>query len=238
MAGHSQFANIKHRKEAQDKKKAKIFTKLVREIFVAARTGQPDPKYNATLYNAIVNAKSKGLSKDRIDYAIAKAVNPTQGEDYQEITYEGFAPNGVGLIIEALSDNKNRTASELRSTLTKNGGNLAENGAVSFGFKRLAYFLYPAKIATEEQILEAVIEFGAEDAESSSDYHAIYGQKDDFSLLRENLVKKFGEPEEAKLIWKPLNLIEVEEGEKEKIEQLIERLEDSDDVQNIYANYT
>jgi YebC/PmpR family DNA-binding regulatory protein len=236
MAGHSQFANIKHRKEAQDKKRAKVFTKLVREIFVAAKSGQPDPKYNANLFNAIANAKSKGLSKDRIDYAINKAINPTAGENYEEIVYEGFASGGVGLIIETLSDNKNRTASELRSILTKSGGNLAENGAVSFMFKRLGYFLYPASIASEDKIFETVIELSGEDSNSSADYHAIYCQKDDFNVMRENLVKKFGEPEEAKLIWKPTAPLELDNEAAEKLNQLIERLEEDDDVQNVYAN--
>lgn len=237
MAGHSKFKNIQHRKGAQDKKRAKIFTKLVREIFTAAQTN-PDPSSNPKLRGAIATARAQNLPKDRIDKAISQASDPNQKDNYVEMRYEGFAPGGIAIIVEALTDNKNRTASEVRSGFTKFGGNLGETGSVSFMFDHLGIIQYPISIASNDAILEAAIEFGAEDVESDDMNHTIYTNIEDFSHVLEQVSNKYGAPEEAHIGWKPQNIITIDDKEKaEKLLKMIDMLEDSDDVQNVFGNY-
>lgn len=238
MAGHSKFKNIQHRKGAQDKKRAKIFTKLVREILTAAKIGVPDPAANPRLRSAITAARSQNLPKERIDKAITQATDLSSIENYSEMRYEGFAPAGIAIIVEALTDNKNRTASEVRSSFTKYGGNLGETGSVSFMFDHLGIIQYPATIETSEQIFESVIEAGAQDVESSEEYHTIYTDIEDFSACLEFLTNKYGPPIESHIGWKPQNIILIEDFERaEKLLKLVDSLEESDDVQKVFGNY-
>ncbi|MES2214558.1 MAG: YebC/PmpR family DNA-binding transcriptional regulator, partial [Pseudomonadota bacterium] len=196
MAGHSKFKNIQHRKGAQDKKRAKVFTKLVREIIIAAQGGG-DPAINPKLRGAITAARAQNLPKDRIDKAISQATDPAQKDNYAEIRYEGFATGGIAIIVETLTDNRNRTASEVRAGFTKFGGNLGETGSVSFMFDHLGIIRYPANIASNDDILEVGIEYGASDIESDESYHIIYTALEDFSEVLEKLSAKYGSPEEA-----------------------------------------
>lgn len=237
MAGHSQFANIKHRKGAQDAKKAKLFTKLLREITVAAKTGQPDPEFNPRLRNGIIAARVANMPKDRIDAAIKKVIAGSEGDNFENIRYEGYGPNGVAIIIEALTDNRNRTAGEVRSILTKNGGSLGETNSVAFMFDRIGLIEYEAKIATEEKMLEAAIEAGAQDVESNSDWHAVICAPEDFSSVQDALIAKFGDPKTAKLDWKAKTTTELDFESAEKILKLVDLLEDCDDVQLVTGNY-
>lgn len=237
MAGHSQFKNIMYRKGAQDAKKARLFTKLAREIMVAAREGQPDPSVNPRLRSAIAAARKACVSKDRIDMAIKKGKGELEGEHYEEIRYEGYGPGGVAFIIDALTDNRNRTASEVRAAFSKNGGNLGETGSVNFMFDRIGRIDYPARVAGAEAMFEAVVEAGAEDVTSDEDWHEVVTTPENFSAVREALVKKFGEPETAKLDWKPKDKITVDVEKAQKIMHLVEALEDLDDVQNVAGNY-
>ncbi len=238
MAGHSKFKNIQHRKGAQDKKRAKIFTRLVREIITAAKSGQPDPEFNPRLRLAINTARTMNLPKERIEKAVAQASNPHDGSDYTEIRYEGYAPGGIAIVVEALTDNRNRTASEVRSSFTKYGGNLGETGSVSFMFDHLGMITYPAETAKADEIFELAIECGATDVESDDLYHTIYTAKEDYNTILEQLSAKLGAPEEASIGWKPQNTILVTDKERaQKLLKMIDMLEESDDVQTVYGNY-
>lgn len=238
MAGHSKWANIKHRKGAQDKKRSNLFTKLGREIIVAAKSGQPDPAFNPRLRAAIAAAKAQSMPKDKIEYAIKKGAGELDdGESYEEIRYEGFGPGGIALIIECLTDNKNRTASDVRSILNKGGGNLGESGSVAFMFERIGLIQYPASTASADAIFEAALDAGADDCESDEDMHTITTAPDDLHAVLEPLSGKFGDPENARLDWKPSNTIALDAEQAEKILGLMDKLEDHDDVQHVAANY-
>ncbi|MCB1652314.1 MAG: YebC/PmpR family DNA-binding transcriptional regulator [Alphaproteobacteria bacterium] len=237
MAGHSKWANIQHRKGAQDKKRAKLFSKLGREIYVAAKIGGPDPNMNPRLRLAIATARGQSMPKDGIEKNIQKATGGGEGEDYVEIRYEGYAPGGVAVIVEALTDNKNRTASEVRNGFTKFGGNMGETGSVNFMFDRLAEIVFPANKAGAEEMFEAALEAGASDVESDEEYHIITCSTEDFAAARDALENKFGEPERQGLIWKPNVTTEVGEEQAASILKLIDFLEDNDDVQNVTTNF-
>jgi YebC/PmpR family DNA-binding regulatory protein len=238
MAGHSKFKNIQHRKGAQDKKRAKVFTKLVREIITAAKIGGIDPTSNPRLRNSIIAARSQNLPKERIDRALAQATDPMSGDNYTEIRYEGFLPGGIAIIVETLTDNKNRTVSDTRSAFTKYGGNLAETGSVSFMFDHVGKIVYPLNVANADQIMEAAIEAGADDVVSEEDTHTVYTAIESFSEALEYLTNKFGHPLEAELEWKPQNTVLIEDAEKaEKLFKLIDALEESDDIQKVFGNY-
>ena len=236
MAGHSQFKNIMHKKGRADKARAKLFSKLAREITVAAKLGMPDPAFNPRLRAAILAARAENVPKDNIERAIKKSQGGDT-ENYDEIRYEGYAPGGVAVIVEALTDNRNRTAGEVRSIFTKSGGNLAETGAVSFMFDRVGVVEYDAGKASADAMLEAAIEAGAEDVVSNEDGHQIFTQPDDLAEVTKALEAKFGEPRKSALTWKPQNTIAVDDEAGEKILKLIESLDDNDDVQNVYANF-
>jgi YebC/PmpR family DNA-binding regulatory protein len=236
MAGHSQFKNIMHRKGRQDAAKSKLFGKLAREITVSAKMGLPDPAMNPRLRAAIRAARAENMPKDNIDRAIKKATGG-DAETYEEIRYEGYGPGGVAVIVEVLTDNRNRAAGEVRSVFTKSGGNLAETGAVSFMFDHVGIIEYDAKVASADAMLEAAIEAGAEDVVSSASGHEIYAAQDDFREVAKALEAKFGEPRKAALTWKPQNTIAVDDEQGEKLLRLIGSLEDNDDVQHVYANF-
>ena len=236
MAGHSQFKNIMHKKGKQDAIRSKLFSKLAREITVAAKLGLPDINMNARLRAAVLAARAENMPKDNIERAIKKA-SGADSENYDEVRYEGYAPGGVAVIIEALTDNRNRTAGEVRSYFTKAGGSLAETGAVSFMFDHVGLIEFPAKAASEDQMLEAAIEAGAEDAVSSPDGHEITTSLEMLRDVAQVLETKFGEPRKVAIIWKPQNTIGVDDEAGEKILRLINSLEDNDDVQNVYANF-
>ena len=236
MAGHSQFKNIMHKKGRADKARAKLFSKLAREITVAAKLGMPDPAFNPRLRAAILAAKAENVPKDNIERAIKKSQGG-DGENYDEIRYEGYAPGGVAVIVEALTDNRNRTAGEVRSIFTKAGGNLAETGAVSFMFDHVGVVEYDVDKASADAMLEAAIEAGAEDVVSDDSGHQIFTQADDLAEVTKALEAKFGEPRKSALTWKPQNSIAVDDEAGEKILKLIDALDDNDDVQNVYANF-
>ncbi|WOJ91299.1 YebC/PmpR family DNA-binding transcriptional regulator [Methylocapsa polymorpha] len=236
MAGHSQFKNIMHKKGKQDAIRSKLFSKLAREITVAAKMGLPDPTMNARLRAAVLAARAENMPKDNIERAIKKA-SGADAETYDEVRYEGYAPGGVAVIIEALTDNRNRTAGEVRSYFTKAGGSLAETGAVSFMFDHVGVIEFPSKVASEDQMLEAAIEAGAEDVQSSEDGHEVITSLENLREVAQALESKFGEPRKASLIWKPQNTISVDDEAGEKILRLVGALEDNDDVQNVYANF-
>src|ERR1700731_2592428 len=236
MAGHSQFKNIMHRKGRQDAVKSKLFGKLAREITVSAKMGLPDPGMNARLRAAIIAARAENMSKDSIDRAIKKATG-SEAESYDEIRYEGYGPGGVAVIVEVLTDNRNRTAGEVRSIFTKSGGNLAETGAVSFMFDHLGVVEYDAKAASPDAMLEAALEAGADDGVSSESGHEIYAAQDRYGAVAKALEAKFGEPRKASLVWRPQNTVAVGDEQGEKLLKLIENLNEHDDVQNVYANF-
>ncbi len=238
MAGHSQFANIKHRKGAQDAKKAKIFTKIIREITVAAKTGQTDPEFNPRLRNAIIEARNNNMPKDRVDAAIKKVIDGAQGDNFEEIRYEGYGTNGIAFVVEALTDNRNRTASEVRSIFTKCGGSLGETGSVGFMFDYFGVICFNSKVAEAEKVFEIAIEKGAIDVESNVDFHLIVSEPENFAFLRDELIKIFGNPLSSKMEWRAKNFIEITDlDQAEKIIKMVDLLEDCDDVQNIYGNY-
>lgn len=238
MAGHSKFKNIQHRKGAQDKKRAKVFTKLVREIITAAKIGGVDPHNNPRLRSGISAAKSQNLPKDRIEKALAKASDPSDTDNYTEIRYEGFLPGGIAIIVETLTDNKNRTVSDVRTAFSKHGGNLGETGSVSFMFDRVGRIEYAHNVASDDEMMESAIESGANDVESSATEHFIYTDIESFSDCLEYLTKKYDMPTESEIEWKPQNSIMIEDEEKaEKILKLIDVLEESDDVQKVFGNY-
>ncbi len=236
MAGHSQFKNIMHKKGKQDAIRSKLFSKLAREITVAAKLGVPDPSMNARLRAAMLAARAENMPKDNIERAIKKA-SGAEAETYDEVRYEGYAPGGVAIIIEALTDNRNRTAGEVRSYFTKAGGSLAETGAVSFLFDRVGLIAFPRNAGSEEDMMEAAIEAGAEDVRSSAEGHEIITTLESLREVAQSLEVKFGAPSSAGLIWKPQNTITVDDETGEIILRLVGTLEDNDDVQNVYANF-
>jgi YebC/PmpR family DNA-binding regulatory protein len=236
MAGHSQFKNIMHRKGRQDKVRSKLFGKLAREITVSAKLGLPDPAFNPRLRAAIIAARAENMPKDNIERAIKKA-SGSDTENYDAIRYEGYAPGGVAVIVEALTDNNNRTAGEVRAIFTKAGGNLATTGAVSFMFDHIGVVEYDAKAATADQMLEAAIEAGAEDVVSDETGHQIVTKTDTLHEVAKALEAKFGEPRKTGMLWKPQNTVSVDDESGEKVLKLIEALDDSEDVQNVYANF-
>jgi YebC/PmpR family DNA-binding regulatory protein len=236
MAGHSQFKNIMHRKGRQDKARSKLFGKLAREITVSAKLGLPDPAFNPRLRAAVIAARAENMPKDNIDRAIKKSQG-ADTESYDEIRYEGYGPGGVAIIVEALTDNRNRTAGEVRAIFSKNGGNLAETGAVSFMFSHVGIVEFDAKVASADAMLDAAIEAGADDVISSDDGHQIITTPDTLNDVAKALEAKFGEPRKAALLWKPQNTVALDDESGEKVLKLIESLDDSDDVQNVYANF-
>ncbi|RJX71280.1 YebC/PmpR family DNA-binding transcriptional regulator [Tsuneonella suprasediminis] len=236
MAGHSKFKNIMHRKGAQDKKRSAMFSKLSREITVAAKMGAPDPDMNPRLRLAINNAKAQSMPKDNIQRAIDKAT-ANEGDDYEEIRYEGYGPGGVALIVEALTDNRNRTATNVRTAFSKNGGNLGASGAVSHGFERKGMIEYPVSVGDEEKVLEAAIESGADDVESGDDGHTIWTEMESLHEVAGALEKVLGEAENVKLAWKPNLTVDVDEGSAQTLFNLIDALDDDDDVQTVWGNY-
>jgi YebC/PmpR family DNA-binding regulatory protein len=236
MAGHSQFKNIMHKKGRQDAIRSKLFSKLAREITVAAKMGLPDPSMNARLRAAMLAARAENMPKDYIERAIKKA-SGADAETYDEVRYEGYAPGGVAVIVEALTDNRNRTAGEVRSYFTKAGGSLAETGAVSFMFDRVGSIEFDRKVASEDAMLEAALDAGAEDVSTSQDGHEIITTLESLRDVAQALEQKFGEPRKAALVWRPQNTISVDDEAGEKILKLVGALEDNDDVQNVYANF-
>jgi YebC/PmpR family DNA-binding regulatory protein len=236
MAGHSKWANIQHRKGRQDKLRAKVFSKLSKEITIAAKMGDPDPEKNPRLRMAVKEAKGQSMPKDNIERAIKKAVGG-EGEDYEEIRYEGYGPNGVAVIVEAMTDNRNRTASIVRSTFTKNGGNLGETGSVGFMFERKGEVIYPASVGDADTVMMAAIEAGAEDVESSEDGHVIYCADTDLNEVSTALEAELGESESTKLIWRPVTTTEMDLEAMEKLMKLVDALEEDDDVQRVTTNF-
>ncbi len=239
MAGHSHAKNVMHQKNASDAKKAKIFNKLAREITVAAKLGSSDPASNPRLRAAIAEARANNMTRDRIERAI-KSGQPGGADDsktYEEVRYEAYAPGGVALIIEALTDNRNRTAAEIRSALSKNGGNLAETGSVSFMFERVGEIVFPADKASEGAMLEAVIEAGGDDVESDEEGHYVTTSIESFGPVRAALEARFGEPSSAKLVWEAKNALPVSGEDAKALQKLLDILEDDDDVQNVFGNY-
>ncbi len=236
MAGHSQFKNIMHRKGRQDKARSKLFSKLAREITTAAKLGLPDPSMNARLRAAVLAARAENMPKDGIERAIKKAAG-NDVEAYEDMRYEGYGPGGVAVIVEVLTDNRNRTAGDVRAAFTKSGGNLAETGAVSFMFDHVGVVEFDAKVANADQMLEAAIDAGAEDVTSSENGHEIYTAADSLAGVAKALEGKFGEPRKAALVWKPKNTMAVDDEKGEKLFGLLEVLNDHDDVQNVYANF-
>jgi YebC/PmpR family DNA-binding regulatory protein len=237
MAGHSQFKNIMHRKGAQDARRARAFAKLIREITVSAKAGLPDPAANPRLRAAVTAAYKSNMSKDTVDRAIKKAAGAGAGDDYTDVRYEGYGAHGVAVIVEALTDNRNRTASDVRSAFSKHGGALGETNAVSFMFTRLGVVRYLPAAATADAMLEAAIEAGADNVESDEAGHEITCSVEDFFAVRDLLEQKFGAPEEAKLDWRPTTTVTLDEESATSVLKLIDALEDNDDVQNVYANF-
>jgi YebC/PmpR family DNA-binding regulatory protein len=243
MAGHSKWANIQHRKGAQDKKRAALFSRLSKEITIASKMGGPDPDGNPRLRLAIQNAKGQSMPKDNIKRAVEKGQGGG-GEDYEEIRYEGFGPGGVGIVVEASTDNRNRAAGEIRTAFAKNGGNLGETGSVSFGFDQVGEIIYPAAVGDGETVMMAAIEAGAEDVESGDDGHTIYTAREDLQTVSDALATALGVDEDdeekaaksTKLIWKPQNTVPVEGDPAETLMKLLDVLDDLDDVQNVYDN--
>jgi YebC/PmpR family DNA-binding regulatory protein len=235
MAGHSKFKNIMHRKGAQDAKRAKKFTRLIKELAVAARGGT-DPDANPRLRTALSAARAANMPKDNIERILKKAEGG-EGDSYDEIRYEGYGPGGVALIVEALTDNRNRTASEVRSTFSKYGGNLGETGSVSFMFDRVGQITYPADATDADAMFEAALEAGADNAESDDDQHEVLTSIEDFNAVRDGLEDKFGAPEEAGLIWKPQNGTPIDEDQAATLMKLLNALDDLDDVQSVASNF-
>ena len=237
MAGHSHAKNIMHRKAAQGAKKAKAFGKLIREITVSAKLGLPDPALNPRLRAAVKAALTANMTKETIDRAIRRAAQGGQGEDYEEVRYEGYGPHGVAIIVEALTDNRNRTAGDIRSIFGKHGGALGETNSVAFQFERKGVIRYPAAAAGAEAMLEAAIEAGAEDVDSDAEAHEVTTSVEDFFAVRDALEKRFGAAELAKLEWLPTSRVDLDEERAAAVLKLIDALDDNDDVQNVYANF-
>lgn len=237
MAGHSKWANIQHRKGAQDKKRAVLFSRLSKEITIASKLGGPDPDGNPRLRLAIKNARGESMPKDNIKRAVEKGEGGGDA-DFEEVRYEGFGPGGVGIIVEASTDNRNRAASEIRTTFSKHGGNLGETGAVSFSFDQVGEIVYAAEIGDEETVMDAAIEAGAEDVASEGDVHIIYTGREDLGDVATALEATFKDIEarSTKLIWKPQNMVPIEGGPAETLMKLLDVLDELDDVQNVYDN--
>ncbi|MBA3324982.1 MAG: YebC/PmpR family DNA-binding transcriptional regulator [Rhodobacteraceae bacterium] len=236
MAGHSKWANIQHRKGRQDAVRAKLFSKFSKEITVAARMGEPDPDKNPRLRLAVKEARANSMPKDNIDRAIKKAVGG-DAESYEEVRYEGYGPMGVAIIVEAMTDNRNRTASNVRSTFVKRGGNLGETGSVAFLFDRKGQIVYGPGAGTADAVMEAAIEAGAEDVESGEDGHAIWCAASDLGDVAAALEASLGEAESARLVWRPQTSTELDLAAAQSLMKLIEALEDDDDVQSVTANF-
>jgi YebC/PmpR family DNA-binding regulatory protein len=236
MAGHSKFKNIMHRKGAQDKKRAAAFSKLSREITVAAKSGLPDPAMNARLRSAVITARAGGMPKDNIERAINNA-SKGDGANYEEIRYEGFGPGGVSLIIETLTDNRNRTATNVKTAVSKNGGNIGAPGAVSHAFDRLGQITYPAKAGDPDTVFDAALEAGAEDVSSGEDGHEIWTALGDLHEVAKGLEATLGEPEGVKLAWRPQVMVSVDEKDAGTLMKLLDALDDDDDVQTVWGNY-
>ena len=237
MAGHSQFKNIMYRKGAQDKKRAKVFTKIIRELTTAARTGLSDPAANPRLRAAVLAARQANMPKDTVDRAIKRGSGGGADEAYEEVRYEGYGPGGVAVIVEALTDNRNRTASEVRAAFTKSGGALGETNSVSFMFDRVGEISYPAATASADDMFEAAIEAGARDIESDAEQHLVICAPEDLNTVRDALESRFGPAGSARLVWRPKTASEIDEETTTGLFKLLETLEDSDDVQNVYANF-
>jgi YebC/PmpR family DNA-binding regulatory protein len=235
MAGHSQFKNIMHRKGRQDARRARTFTRLVREVQVAARSGLPDPAFNPRLRSALQAARSANVPKDNIERAIKRA-SGGESEAFEEVRYEGYGPGGVAVIVETLTDNRNRTAAEVRAAFSKLGGALGETGSVSFQFDRIGEIRYAADTADADKMLEAAIEAGADDCQSSEDAHEIYCAPDDLNAVREALEEELGPPEEARLGWRPQVAVPVDAHQAETLFKLLETLDDNDDVHRVVSN--
>jgi YebC/PmpR family DNA-binding regulatory protein len=235
MAGHSKFKNIMYRKGAQDKKRSALFSKLSREITVAAKMGLPDPEANARLRAAVIAARAQSMPKDNIQRSIDKAAG-SDAENYEEVRYEGFGPGGVALIVEALTDNRNRTATNVRTAFSKNGGNLGASGSVSHGFERLGLIEYPATSGDDEKVLEAAIEAGADDVESDDDGHRIWTSVEGLHEVARALEPMLGEAEGTKLAWRPSTEVEVRGEQAQQLVRLMEALEEDDDVQTVWGN--
>jgi YebC/PmpR family DNA-binding regulatory protein len=236
MAGHSKFKNIMHRKGAQDKKKAKAFTRAVKEIIVAAKTGMPDPNFNPRLRTAIISAKQANLPKDRIDNAIKKATSATDGINYEEIRYEGYGPGGVAIIVETLTDNKNRTASDVRSTFSKHGGALGEQGSVGYMFRKVGYLVYEEKDIDKNKLIELAIELEVDDCIDEDGVVEILCNTEKYYETIETLEQKFGKPLESEIKWISDIMVELDEENNEKVLKLLDALDNLDDVQSISSN--
>ena len=236
MAGHSQFKNIMHRKGRQDAVRSKMFSKLAREITVAAKMGMPDPDMNPRLRLAIQAAKAVSMPKDNIQRAINKAAG-NDTENYDEVRYEGYGPGGIALIVEALTDNRNRTASNVRAAFTKAGGALGETGSVSFLWDKVGEIYYPASAGSADKVMEAAIEAGADDVESDDEGHTILCSFESLNDVSKAMESALGEPESAKIIWKPQTTVPVDEDRAQSLMKLVGNLEDDDDVQSVYANF-
>jgi len=237
MAGHSQFKNIMYRKGAQDKKRAKVFTKIIRELTTAARTGLPDPAANPRLRAAVLAARQANMPKDTVDRAIKRGSGSGSEDAYEEVRYEGYGPSGVAVIVEALTDNRNRTASEVRAAFTKAGGALGETNSVSFMFDHVGEISYPAATASADDMFEAAIEAGAKDIESDAEQHLVICAPEDLNAVRDALEHRFGPASSARLVWRSRTAAEIGEETAASLFKLLETLEDSDDVQNVYANF-
>ena len=236
MAGHSKFKNIMHRKGRADAARSKLFSKLSREITVAAKSGMPDPAMNPRLRLAIANAKAESMPKDNIERAVKKGAGG-DGENYEEVRYEGFGPGGVNIIVEGLTDNRNRAASNIRSIFSKNGGNLGASGSVTFQFDRLGELTYPASVGSEDKVMEAAIEAGAQDVESDEESHVVYTAFEDFAEVAAALEAVLGEAKSSKIVWRPKNYVNVDAESVPTLLKLIDALDDDDDVQNVYGDY-
>jgi len=236
MAGHSKFKNIMYRKGAQDAKRAKLFSKMAREITVAAKTGIPEPEKNPRLRNAIISARTENMPKDRIERAIQKAIGGNDDANYEEIRYEGYGPASVAIIIDVLTDNRNRTASEIRSTFSKNGGTLGETGSLSYIFSRKGVIKFNTDLCGENKFFDIAADAGAEDINSDTNEHIAICQSEDFGTVRDQLTSNIGDPISSKLEWVPQSYQKITEEYAEKIIKLIDLLEDNDDVQNVYSN--
>jgi YebC/PmpR family DNA-binding regulatory protein len=237
MAGHSQFKNIMYRKGAQDAKRAKVFTKIIRERTIAARSGMEDPDANPRLRTAIAAAKAANMPKDTMERAIRRGSGDDDGTQYEEVRYEGYGPGGVALIVEALTDNRNRTASEVRVALSKHGGSLGETGSVAFMFDRVGLVQYPADAASGDAMFEAALEAGADDVDSSGDGHEVSCAPDDLAQVRDSLETRFGPAASARLDWRPKTSVGIDADAAETLFKLLDLLEDNDDVQRVAANF-
>ena len=238
MAGHSHAKNIMHQKGKSDAKRAKLFNKLAREIAVAAKLGMPDPAFNPRLRAAVSEARVNNVPRDRIERAIKSALpGSTDSANYDEVRYEGYGPGGIALIVEALTDNRNRTASELRTAFSKNGGAMGESGSVAFMFTRVGEIVFPAKAASADAMLESVIEAGGENVESDAERHTVTCSVEDFGAVRDALEKTYGEPEGAKLVWRPQTLTPITGEAAQNLVKLLDALDDNDDVQNVTGNF-